>query len=91
MAEFVNYHRTEAGAVNVSEVIRVIYTTTSVAIGIYQNDDMLVRCACQYVVQLFETEGGQVTVTIERVEMRSQYGVLPYTIIRFAGAGVDRR
>ena len=51
-------------------------------LGIHQNDDMLIGCACQHVVQPFQMQCGQIAVAIERVEVGAEDCALPDAVLR---------
>ena len=83
-----HHHRSELLSVGIGEVVGVVDAASAVMIRIHEDDDMLVGRACQYVVQFLQMEGRQVTVAIERVEMRAEDGVLPDAFRGFAGAAL---
>ena len=88
MAEFVNHHRTETGAVDVGKVVGVVNASTTVTIGVYQHYDMLVGRACQHVVQTLKMQGGEIAVAVEGIEVRTKNGVLPDALVGLAGTCV---
>jgi len=90
MAEFMNDDRPEVRTMGVGEVVGVVDSSAAVVICVYEDDDMFVGRACQYVVQLLEMEGSQITVAIEGVEMGSEGRIFPDALCWPACATVFR-
>ena len=64
-------------ASRITEVIGVVDAASAVVLGIHEDDDMLIGCACQYVMQLLQMQRRQITVAVEGVEVGTESGLLP--------------
>ena len=82
MPELMHHHWTELRPMGISEVIGVVDASPTVVVGIHENDDMLVGRTRKHIVELFQMQGSQVSVAIERVEVRAQHRIPPNTLSR---------
>ena len=71
--------------------IRIIDASTAIRVGVGQNDDVLVRDACQPVVDALHAASGEVAVRVEGAEVRAHGSGFPYALVRDAHAAVVRR
>ena len=76
----------ELRSTRIAEVVGVVDAATAVMVGIHEDDDMLVGCTCQHVMEPFQVEGSEVAVAIKSVEMGTESGISPNSFRRFAGA-----
>ena len=53
--------------------------------GIHEDDDMLIGCASQCIMQLFQVQRRQIAVAVEGVEVGIEDSMLPDTLCWFAG------
>ena len=90
VAELMHHHGTELGVVRSGEGIGVVDAAATVSVGVGQDDDMLIRNAGQQVVEVAHTERGEVTVGIERGEVRAERSLPPNTFLRDAHVGLFR-
>ena len=86
MAKFVYDYRQEIVAARIAEVIGIIDAAATIVFGIHKDDDMLVRCACQHVVETLQMKGCQIAIAVEGIEMRAEGCLLPDTFRGFTGA-----
>ena len=82
MSEFVNHNWFESWVTHHREVVRVQYAASTIVFGVHQHDDVLVRRACQPVVQSLQMQRCKVSVAVKGVEVGVQGGVLPYSFAR---------
>ena len=77
MPEFMYHYGFEGRMMSCSQCVGVIDATTTVFCCIGNDNDMLVRNACQGIVYGFYTACGEITVRVKRIEMRTESGVFP--------------
>ena len=75
MPEFMYHYGFEGRMMSCSQCVGVIDATTTVFCCIGNDNDMLVRNACQGIVYGFYTACGEITVRVKRIEMRTESGV----------------
>ena len=75
----------------IGERIGVVDAASTIALTVHQHDDMLVGRASQHIVHLLEMEGGEITGTVEGVEVCAKGCVPPDALARFADTAFCRR
>ena len=90
VAELMHHHGTELGVVRGGEGIGVVDAAATVSVGVGQDDDVLIGNAGQQVVEVAHTERGEVTVGIERGEVRAERRLPPNAFLRDAHVGLFR-
>ena len=91
MPELMHHHWTKLRPMGISEVIGVVDAAPTIVVGIHEDDDMFIGCTCKHIVEFLQMESGQIAIAVERVEMRAQHRVPPYTLSRPTRAALLRR
>ena len=84
VAELMHDNRPERGVVSRTQVIAIENAAAAIAVGIDENDDVLIGNARQLVVKLLEMLCGKVAVAIEGVVAGEQGCLFPDAFVRDA-------
>ena len=90
VAELMYDYRSERGTVGIGECIAIVDSAAAITIAIDEHDDMLIRCAGQYVVHLLQMERGQVAGAVEGVKVGAEGRFFPDSLAWFADAALCR-
>ena len=71
MSKLMNYHRQKALSACIAEIIGVVDAPSAIMVSIHEDDDMLIWRACQNIVETLQMKGGEITVAIECIEVRT--------------------
>ena len=77
-------HWLTGGMMGGRQHIAVVYTSTSVIVGIGQYHDVLIRNARQEIMQLLQMKGGEITLAIKGIKMAGCGCSLPQALMRYA-------
>ena len=91
MSEFVNDDGFESLVMRCGESVGVEYASPTVSVCICEIYDMLIRAAGEVVMEILKTQGCEVSLHVESVEMGAQGSILPKSLSRHAHAAILRR